>query len=193
MKTLTIAVPTYNMERWLPVTIESCLWQSHKSMKSSSSTMAPQMPAARSPTAMPNSTAGSAISISPTAATAVRARGGRTKPLATSSHGLMPTTSSTQCLRKRCSKRRRGTKWIWSAATRSSSLTKHSTRAAISPIPPRQGSPFPPPPTTGKAKSSGGGYSPSPFCVPERTAARSSIQVISSGRTYASCSKLCHA
>ena len=33
MKTLTIAVPTYNMERWLPVTIESCLWQSHKSIE----------------------------------------------------------------------------------------------------------------------------------------------------------------
>ena len=29
MKTLTIAIPTYNMERWLPAAIESCLWQTH--------------------------------------------------------------------------------------------------------------------------------------------------------------------
>ncbi len=29
MPTLSIAIPTYNMERWLPEAIESCLWQSH--------------------------------------------------------------------------------------------------------------------------------------------------------------------
>lgn len=33
MKTLTIATPTYNMERWLPAAIESCLWQSHNAVE----------------------------------------------------------------------------------------------------------------------------------------------------------------
>lgn len=33
MKTLSIAVPTYNMERWLPAAIESCLWQTYKDIE----------------------------------------------------------------------------------------------------------------------------------------------------------------
>lgn len=33
MKTLTIAIPTYNMERWLPAAVESCLWQTHKDIE----------------------------------------------------------------------------------------------------------------------------------------------------------------
>lgn len=33
MKILTIAVPTYNMERWLPAAIESCLWQSYQEIE----------------------------------------------------------------------------------------------------------------------------------------------------------------
>ncbi|MFR0873290.1 MAG: glycosyltransferase family 2 protein [Bilophila wadsworthia] len=192
MKTLTIAVPTYNMERWLPVTIESCLWQSHKSIEilivNDGSTDASGEIADRYAKLdsrvrhihKPNGGHGSA-----------RQRG-QDEAAGDFITWLDADDFLDPMLRKRCLKRRRGTKWIWSAATRSSSLTKHSTRAAISPIPPRQGSPFPPPRLLEK-QVSGGGYSPSPFCVPERTAARSSIQVISSGRTYASCSKLCHA
>lgn len=33
MKILTIAIPTYNMERWLPAAIESCLWQTHRDIE----------------------------------------------------------------------------------------------------------------------------------------------------------------
>lgn len=33
MKTLSIAVPTYNMEQWLPTAIESCLWQTHSDIE----------------------------------------------------------------------------------------------------------------------------------------------------------------
>ena len=33
MSILSIAIPTYNMERWLPAAIESCLWQTHRDIE----------------------------------------------------------------------------------------------------------------------------------------------------------------